>query len=390
MNLKTLDQADLSSKKILLRADLNVPIKDGQITDTTRIEGIKNTVKHIQNQGGLLAICAHLGRPKGERNSKYSLSQITETLSEILENKVVFIGDCIHPEISNQLSTDHILLLENTRFHKGEKENDPEFSKQLAAPFDIFINDGFGIAHRAHASTEGVTHHLPSYAGLLMQNEIETMSPLLSDCQKPLTVLIGGAKIDTKIGIIKNFIGKADNILIGGALANTFLLAEGYNVGKSLVEEDKVEIAQEIMMQAENNGTNLLIPADVILADEIKPDAQTIDLPPEDITSNMMILDIGKNTISDYQTIIKASQTVIANGPMGLYEHKPFSNGTISTLQAMADCPGTTVIGGGDSIDAMNKYNIDAKEFDHVSTGGGAMIEFLEGKTLPGIEPLLS
>lgn len=229
MNLKTLDQADLSSKKILLRADLNVPIKDGQITDTTRIEGIKNTVKHIQNQGGLLAICAHLGRPKGERNSKYSLSQITETLSEILENKVVFIGDCIHPEISNQLSTDHILLLENTRFHKGEKENDPEFSKQLAAPFDIFINDGFGIAHRAHASTEGVTHHLPSYAGLLMQNEIETMSPLLSDCQKPLTVLIGGAKID---------IGKVDarskKLSIG---ARTIIAGSKEQVGQVMAHE---------------------------------------------------------------------------------------------------------------------------------------------------------
>lgn len=390
MNLKTLDQADLSGKKILLRADLNVPIKNGQITDTTRIEGIKETVDFILKAGASLAICSHLGRPDGQPNPEFSLQQIANTLAEILGKKVVFINDCIDSDIGNQLSTDHILLLENTRFHAQEEANDSEFSAKLAAPFDIFVNDAFGTTHRAHATTEGITHHLPSYAGLLIQKEVEAMSPLLSDCPKPLTVLIGGAKIDTKIGIIKNFIGKADNILIGGALANTFLLAKGYNVGKSLVEEDKVELAQEIMMEADNQGTSLLVPADVILADQISADAETVNLPPEDITSNMLILDIGANTTSDYATIIKASYTVIANGPMGLYEHAPFSNGTISTLQAMADCQGTTIIGGGDSIDAMNKYGINEKEFNHVSTGGGAMIEFLEGKVLPGIKPLLS
>lgn len=390
MKLKTINQINLSGTKVLLRADLNVPIKNGKVTDATRIEGIKATVEFILKAGASLAICSHLGRPDGKPNPEYSLNQITYTLAEILGYQITFIDDCIDPNIADKLNPNQVLLLENTRFYTEEEANDPEFSAKLAAPFDIFINDAFGTTHRAHASTEGITHYLPAYAGLLIQKEVETMSPLLSECPKPLTVVIGGAKIDTKIGIIQNFIGKAENILIGGALANTFLLAEGYNVGKSLVEEDKVELAREIMLQAETNNTSLLIPSDLILADEISSDAQTVDLPPEDITSNMMILDIGANTISNYATIIKASQTVIANGPMGLYEHLPFAQGTIQVLQAIADCKGTTIIGGGDSIDAMNKYNISEQKFDHISTGGGAMIEFLEGKMLPGIKPLLA
>lgn len=395
MNLKTLQQADLNNKKVLLRVDLNLPISDGKVTDLTRLNEIEPTVKYLLKQNAKIALCSHFGRPDGQNDPKYSLNQIVETIEETLNLKVIFVEDCIDskiPEVLDHLLDNQIVLLENTRFYSGEEKNNPTFAEKLAAPFDLFINDAFGAAHRAHASTVGVTDYLDSYAGLLIQKEVEAMSPLhnTSKIERPLTVIVGGAKIDTKIGVLKNFIGKADYILIGGALANTFLLAEGFNTGNSLVEKDKVETAQEILLLAEKEGTKIMVPGDSILASEISPTAQTVDLPIEDITDDMMILDVGRLTAREYSAIVHKSKTVILNGPMGLYELEPFSQGTKHLFEEISKCSATTILGGGDTIDAVNKFNLDTNSFTHISTGGGAMIEFLEGKTLPGIEVLIS
>jgi 3-phosphoglycerate kinase len=312
----------------------------------------------------------------------------------LLKVKVKFVPDCKSstiPKLLEKLEHKQILLLENTRFYAEEETNDKTFAEQLAAPFDLYVNDAFGTAHRAHASTEGVTHFLKSYSGLLMESEIKAMAPLLDSkkLKKPLTVIVGGAKIDTKIGVIKQFIGLADYILVGGALANTFLLAEGFNTGKSLVEKDKIDVAQEILLLAEKKKTKILIPGDVIVADKIEEKAATIDIPVEDVIGKMMILDIGRLTAREYSSVVHKSKTVILNGPMGLYEMEPFASGTKYLFKEIAKSKATTVIGGGDTIDAINKFKISPKKFNHVSTGGGAMIEFLEGRTLPGIVPLV-
>ena len=395
MHLKTLHQADLNNKKVLLRADLNLPVSKGQVTDLTRLNELAPTIHYLLKQNAKVAICSHFGRPDGQNDPKYSLSQIIDVVKQVLGVEVVFIEDCIDskiPEILDNLRNNQIVLLENTRFYSSEEKNDTKFAEKLANPFDLFVNDAFGAAHRAHASTVGVAEFLDSYAGRLIEKEIQAMSPLLdqSKIQKPLTLIVGGAKIDTKIGVLKNFIGKADYILIGGALANTFLLAEGFNTGKSLVEKDKVEIAQEILLLAEKEGTKILIPGDSVLANQISPDAQTVDLPVEDITDDMMILDIGRLTAREYSAIVHKSGTVILNGPMGLYEMPPFANGTKHLFEEIAKAKATTILGGGDTIDALNKFKLDPNSFNHISTGGGAMIEFLEGKTLPGIEVLLT
>ncbi len=387
MKIQTIKEADLSNKKVLLRADLNVPTKDGKVTDTTRIEAVKPTVDFLLKNNAQVIICSHFGRPKGEKKDELSLKHILPTIEEILEYEVQFIDDCIDIEVPDA----PISLLENTRFHKEEKENDADFAQKLASHADIFVMDAFGAAHRAHASTEGVTNHLPSYAGLLLESEINSMAPLLDSKQieKPLTLIIGGAKIDTKIGILNNFLDKADNIIIGGALANTFLLAQGHDVGKSLVEEDQVETAQEILMKASETGCTILLPKDVIVADEISKEATAIDIPIEDVELDMMILDIGKNTMESYVELIQNSKTIVMNGPLGLYEFPQFEAGTYVILEALAASNSTTIVGGGDSVDALNKFNIPHKKFTHISTGGGAMIEFLEGKQLPAIAPLI-
>lgn len=387
MKLKTLKNAELENKTILLRADLNVPMKDGIVTDNTRIAAVKPTIDYLLSKNAKVIICSHFGRPKGEKDEKLSLKQLIPTLEEIFGTEVNFVEDCINTKIPEG----KIILLENTRFHKEEKENDLEFSKNLAAHADIFVMDAFGAAHRAHASTEGVTHHLPSFAGLLLEKEINSLSPLLKKDQveKPLTLIIGGAKIDTKIGILNYFTNVADNIIIGGALANTFLMAQGHDIGKSLVEEDKIDTAREILMHAEKTGCKIHLPKDVIVADEITDTATAIDIPVEDVELEMIILDAGKITLTNYCTVIKESQTVVMNGPLGLYEFPQFASGTRTILEALAISNATTIVGGGDSVDALNKFKIDHDKFNHISTGGGAMIEFLEGKELPGIKPIL-
>lgn len=394
MKIKTIHNLDLSNKKILVRADLNVPIKNGKVADTTRIQELKETIDFLLSKNAKVAICSHLGRPDGNPNPEYSLQQIQSTLAQILNVEVIFTEDCISSEIPtllNSLASNQVLLLENTRFYVDEEDNNSEFAKKLSAPFDIFINDAFGTAHRAHASTEGVTHFLPSYAGLLIEKEITIMGPLLnkSQIEKPLTVIISGAKIDTKIGIIKKFIGLADNIIVGGALANTFLLATNNPVGKSLVQEDKIGLALETLELASNNGTKIILPEDAVVATEITENAQTQNKLISEINDDEMILDIGTNTIKHFSQIIQESKTIIVNGPMGIYELTPFAKGTEMILNQIANSNANSIIGGGDTIDAITKFQIPTNKFNHISTGGGAMIEFLEGQTLPGITPLL-
>ena len=387
MQIKSIKETDVNGKKVLLRADLNVPMSKGNVADTTRIDSVKPTVDYLIEKGAQVILCSHFGRPKGEKNPELSLKQIAPTLEERLGHKVTFVEDCIDVDIPSE----KLVLLENTRFYKEEKENDSDFAKKLAGHANIFVMDAFGAAHRAHASTEGVTHHLPSYAGLLLEAEVNALAPLLNrkEVEKPLTLIIGGAKIDTKIGILKYFITIADNIIIGGALANTFLLAQGYDTGKSLVEEDKVEVAQAILMDAIKMGCNIMLPEDVIVADEISAEASAIDIPVEDVEMEMIILDVGKRALNKYIEVINESKTIVMNGPLGLYEYPQFKMGTQSILEALANSTSTTVVGGGDSVDALNKFEIPHSKLTHISTGGGAMIEFLEGKTLPAIAPLL-
>lgn len=391
MSLRTIAEADLANKTVLVRVDFNVPMQAGQVTDTTRIDTVKPTIDHLKSQGAKIILCAHMGRPKGEAKAELSFQQIIPTIGDILESPITFIDSLDKSTVDTALDTGAIVMLENLRFDPREKANDPELSKELANLADIYINDAFGVCHRAHASTEGITHLLPSYAGLLVAKEIAALTKIREgEVKHPLTVIVGGAKIDTKIGVLKKFTQKADNILIGGALANTFLLAAGFNIGKSKAEHDKVDVAQEIMLLAEKHHERLRIPKDVIVADEISNDAQTCDLPKEDIDDNMMVLDIGQLTIKKYIETIERSQTIIWNGPMGLYEFTPFAQGTKAIAEAIAASSATTYVGGGDSIDAINKFGIDHSKFTHISTGGGAMIDYLKGDDLPAINALMA
>jgi len=393
IQLKIIQEISKQQQKVLLRADLNIPIKDGIIGDTTRIQKLKPTIQTLLENKHKVAIISHFGRPKGKRSDKFSLKQIITTLENELEIKIIFINDCLNPEIPHkleELKNNEILLLENTRFYPEEKENSSRFAKLLANPFDIFVNDAFGSIHRGHASTLGVTKFLPSYAGKLIQDEIKNLEPLLHTKHKlNFTLVLGGAKIDTKTGIIDNFIGKADKILIGGALANTFLAAQGYDIGQSLIEKDKIEIARQIMLKAEKAKTNIYLPTDVIVADEVNPNSPKADIPCEDVEANMTILDIGQNTIHTYSQIILDSKLIISNGPMGLYEFLKFSQGTNLILTAINKSKGKSYLGGGDTLDAILKLKIPTNDIAHISTGGGAMIEFLEEKKLPGLTPLL-
>jgi 3-phosphoglycerate kinase len=396
MKIKSLKQANLKDKKILLRADLNVPIKNGKITDVTRIKEIKATVDFLLKSKGRVAICSHLGRPDGRPSKEFSLKKVANSLAKTLKVKVKFIDDCLSSDkilkAIDKLEHKQILLLENTRFYAEEETNEKEFAEKLATPFDIYVNDAFGTAHRAHASTEGVSHFLKSYAGLLMESEIKAMSPLLDSkkLKQPLTVIVAGSKIDTKIGVIKQFIGKAENILIGGALANTFLLAQGHKSGKSLVEKDKIDVALDILNTAKKKKTNIVLPTDVVTAEKIDSKAEFKTQTLDQIGKNDIILDIGKQSQKLYAEIVHQSKTIVLNGPIGLYEIDSFSTGTKSLFKEIAKSKAITIIGGGDTIDAITKFKISPKKFTHVSTGGGAMIEFLEGRTLPGIVPLVS
>ncbi|MCD6109265.1 phosphoglycerate kinase [bacterium] len=391
MKLKKITQANLQGKTAIVRMDYNVPLDNGIIKDDTRIKESLPTIKYLIEQGAKIILMSHLGRPKGEIDEKLRLDPIAKRLAELIGKPVIKVDKCVGKDVDKAISSlgfGNILMLENTRFHKEEKENNKEFAKKLASYADLYISDAFGTVHRAHASTEGIAHYLPAYAGFLMDKEVTALSPLLGEVEKPFILLLGGAKIDTKIGVIKTYIKKADKILLGGGLANTFVYAKGFNVGASLCEKDKMELAQELMMEAEESGCEIVTPGGAVVADEIGDNVITADIEITGVEGNMQMLDIGVKSTNKYIEILQNAGTIIWNGPMGLYEKTPFENGTKQIAQALTQVKGKTYIGGGDTLDALKKFNIDKSLFTHVSTGGGAMLEFLEGKELPGLKVL--
>lgn len=394
MEIRTLkDLKEIKGKKILLRVDFNVPLKEnGAIQDDTRIKESLETINFLKNKGAKLIIMSHLGRPDGEVKDEFRLTRIAKYLSKLIKTPVKKTENVLDDDVKKEvekMKDGEVLMLENMRFRKEEEECEANFTKELASLGEIFVNDAFGTAHRRHASTAGLADYLPAYGGFLMEKEILHLSPIVEEEPiRPLTMIFGGAKIDTKIGVIKNFIDKADYFLIGGAIANTFLAGAGYNVGNSLYEKEKIDIAQEIMLESEKHRERFILPHDIVVANEISDTAETADLPIEDVLGDMKILDVGKWTAEKFANIIEKSGTVIWNGPVGFCEYKPFQEGTRTVAKALAEHDCVSIIGGGDTADALKRLNIPMDKFTHVSTGGGACLEFLSGEKLPGIEVL--
>lgn len=395
MNKLTIDHLQLKGKKVLVRVDFNVPMDENlNITDDTRIRASLPTIQKIIQEGGIAILMSHLGRPKGKVNLKYSLKPVAERLGKLLNKEVKFANDCIGEEVKklvNSLKEGDVLLLENLRFHEEEEKNDENFARELASLGDIYINDAFGSAHRAHASTEGVTKFFKeNAAGYLMQKELEYLSKAVGNPERPYTAILGGAKISGKIDVINNFMNKVDNLLIGGGMAFTFFKAQGLEIGKSLLEEDRIEMAKEILQKAKLNNINLFLPVDVVIADKFDNNANTEIVDVNNIKSEWQGLDIGPKTIEVFKSIILMSKTVVWNGPMGVFEMNNFSKGTFEIAKALAEATQNgviTIVGGGDSAAAISKAGLENK-VSHVSTGGGASLEFLEGKTLPGVAAL--
>lgn len=390
LNKKSIEDLNVSGKKVLVRCDFNVPMNDkGEITDDRRIRSALPTIEYIINNGGKAIVMSHLGRPKGEPNPKYTLEPIARRLSQLLNKEVIFAKDDTvvgekTKEIVNGMKDSEVVLLENTRFRKEEEKNGEEFSKQLAALGELFVNDAFGTAHRAHASNVGVSSHLPSASGYLVKKEIEVMGKAMSNPETPFVAILGGAKVSDKINVIENFLDKVDSLLIGGGMAYTFLKAQDFEIGKSLVEEDKLELAKELMQKAKDKKVNLVLPLDVIVAKEFNNESEFKTVNIKDIPQDMMGLDIGEKTIEAFSKIIKEAKTILWNGPMGVFEMPNFANGTNAIAKAMSESDGVTIVGGGDSAAAVEQAGLDDK-MTHVSTGGGASLEFFEGKVLPGI-----
>lgn len=385
---KTIRDIDVKGKRVLVRVDFNVPIKDGVVGDDTRIRGAIPTLDALLKGGAALILCSHLGRPKDGPDPKYSMKPVADYLGKLMKKDVAFAEDCIGPKAeaaAKALKPGDVLLLENTRFHPEEEKNDPGMAKQLAALADIYVNDAFGSAHRAHASTEGVAKFLPAVAGLLMEKEIQYLGAAVADPAKPFVAILGGAKISDKIGVIKNLLGKADTILIGGGMANTFFKAQGYPLGDSLVEAEALETARELLKTA---GTKLRLPVDVVIADKFDAAAAHKVIPTGPVPEGWGILDIGPESIEHYGKVIKAAKTVVWNGPMGVFEFPEFAKGTFGVAKAVAESGAVSIVGGGDSVAAIQESGLTDK-ITHISTGGGASLEMLEGLTLPGVAALL-
>ncbi|MBU9712123.1 phosphoglycerate kinase [Evansella tamaricis] len=391
MNKKSVRDIDVKGQRVFCRVDFNVPMKDGEVTDDTRIRAALPTIKHLSEQGAKVILASHLGRPKGEVVEELRLDAVAKRLSELFGKNVVKVDSVFGEEPQKaiaELNDGDVLLLENVRFESGEEKNDPELAKALAELADVYVNDAFGAAHRAHASTEGIAKHIPAVGGFLMEKELEVLGKALSNPERPFTAIIGGAKVKDKIGVIDNLLEKVDNLIIGGGLAYTFIKAKGHEVGKSLLEEDKIDLAKQFMQKAEEKGVKFYMPVDAIVADKFGADATTQVVDIESIPSDWEALDIGPQTIDSYRDVILNSKLVIWNGPMGVFELEPFANGTISVAKALADAQDAyTVIGGGDSAAAVEKFGF-AENMDHISTGGGASLEFMEGKELPGVVAL--
>ena len=387
LNKKTVEDIKVTGKKVLVRVDFNVPMDDGKITDDTRIKAALPTIKYLLKEGAAVILCSHMGRPKGQFNMKYSLAPVARRLSDLLGQDVVFAKDIIGESAAAAVASvkpGQVVLLENLRFHEEEEKNDPAYAKKLASYADIYVNDAFGTAHRAHASTAGVADYLPAVAGFLIAKEINVMGKALENPARPFVAILGGAKVSDKIGVIKSLLDKVDSLIIGGGMSYTFLKAKGYNIGQSLLEADKIELAKELMDKAAKKGVKMFLPVDGVAAKEFSKDAEPIPVEVGHITDDIMCLDIGPKTVEIYVKEIEKAKTVIWNGPMGVFEFPQFSNGTRSVAIALTKCKGTTIVGGGDSAAAVEQMGF-ADKLTHISTGGGASLEFLEGLELPGI-----
>ncbi|GAA0499345.1 phosphoglycerate kinase [Salinibacillus aidingensis] len=390
MNKQTIRDVDVKGKKVFCRVDFNVPMKDGEITDETRIKAALPTIEFLVGNGAKVILASHLGRPKGEVVDELRLDPVAQRLSDHL-NKPVTKTDQVYGDEVNQaikeMENGDVVLLENVRFEAGEKKNDAELAKAFADLADLYVNDAFGAAHRAHASTEGVAQYLPAVAGFLMEKELKVLGNALENPDRPFTAIIGGAKVKDKIGVIDHLIDKADHLILGGGLAYTFIKAMGHEIGKSLLEEDKIDMAKDYMNKAKEKGVNLYLPKDVVVGDDFSEEANTKVVSIEDIPSDWEGMDIGPETRKTFDQVIKDSKLVIWNGPMGVFELELFANGTKSVAESLAETDAYTVIGGGDSAAAVEKFGM-ADRMDHISTGGGASLEFMEGKVLPGVAAL--
>lgn len=386
-NKKMVTDLDVRGKKVLVRVDFNVPISDGKVGDDTRIQAALPTIKYLLENNAAVILCSHLGRPKGEVKPELSLKPVAEYLGTLIDAPVKFAEDCIGEKAEKAaaaLEPGQVLVLENTRFHAGEKKNDPDMAKQLASLAELFINDAFGTAHRAHASNTGVADYLPAAAGFLLEKEIKYLGNAIADPERPFVAILGGAKVSDKIGVIENLLEKADRILIGGGMANTFFKAQGYEMADSLVEDDVIDVAKTLLDKA---GGKLVLPVDVVIADAFEADADDKVMDVGDVPAGWRILDIGPRTVKAFEDIIERAGTVVWNGPMGVFEFDKFARGTFDIAETMAKSKAVGIVGGGDSASAMRKAGLEDK-ITHISTGGGASLEMLEGKTLPGLAAL--
>ena len=390
MNKKSVRDVDVAGKRVFVRVDFNVPLENGQITDDTRIRETLPTIRYLIEKGARVILASHLGRPKGKVVEEMRLTPVAARLSELLGKPVAkadeAIGQAVEAKIA-ELGNGDVLLLENVRFYPGEEANDPELAKAFAALADLYVNDAFGAAHRAHASTEGIAHYLPAVSGLLMEKELSVLGKALHNPDRPFTAIIGGAKVKDKIDVINNLLGIADNVIIGGGLSYTFLKAQGYEIGKSLVDNEKLDLANGFIRKAKEKGVNFMLPVDVVVADAFSADANTKVVPIDGIPRDWEAIDIGPKTRELYAETIAKSKLVVWNGPMGVFEIEPFSHGTRAVAEACAKTSAYTIIGGGDSAAAVEKFQL-ADKMDHISTGGGASLEFMEGKALPGVVAL--
>jgi len=391
MSKKTVRDIDLKGKKVFVRCDFNVPMDENQnITDNRRIVAALPTIKYLIEQNCRIILASHLGRPKGEVKPEFSLAPVAKELSKLLGQEVLMAKDVIGESaklLAANLQEGQVMLLENVRFHREETDNDPEFAKQLASMAEVFVNDAFGTAHRAHASTEGVSHYLPSVSGFLIEKELKFLGDALNNPERPFVAILGGAKVSDKIGVIDSLLEKVDTLMIGGGMAYTFFKAQGYEVGNSLCEPDKCELALNLMKKAEEKGVKFLLPVDTRVGKEFKPDTESKTVAWTEIPEGWEGFDIGEKTIEMFKNELKTAKTVVWNGPLGLFEFDQFAIGTNEIAHALAELDATTIIGGGDSAAAVEKAGL-ADKMTHISTGGGASLEFLEGKKLPGIECL--
>ncbi|GAB2691474.1 phosphoglycerate kinase [Paenibacillus thermoaerophilus] len=391
MNKKSIrDIQDLNGKRVFVRVDFNVPLENGAITDDTRIRETLPTIKYLIERGAKIILASHLGRPKGQVVEELRLTPVAVRLSELLGKPVAKVDEAIGEAAKAavaKLGNGDVLLLENVRFYEGEEKNDPELAKAFAELADLYVNDAFGAAHRAHASTEGIAHYLPAVSGLLMEKELDVLGKALHNPERPFTAIIGGAKVKDKIAVIENLLNIADNLILGGGLAYTFLKAQGYEIGKSLCDDSKLDLARSFIAKAKERGVNFLLPVDIVVTDEFSANANTKVVASNEIPADLEGIDIGPKTRELYADVIAKSKLVVWNGPMGVFEIEPFSHGTRAVAQACAETSAYTVVGGGDSAAAAEKFKL-ADRMDHISTGGGASLEFMEGKALPGVVAL--